>query len=84
MATPDQEQKIIAALIGLGEFETEQSLKTEGILKIKALLNCQADEAENVLSRLQDRKLIEPDITRGGALDVRKPMPVARWLWRRL
>ena len=81
--SPDQEQKIIDGLIGLGEVASNRALKEGGILAVQGVLNCQTREALNILDDLQARKLIVSLITPGGQFDVRKPMPVARWLWHR-
>ena len=81
--TPDQELKIIEALVGLGEVESNRALKEGGILAVQGVLNCQTREALNILDDLQARKLIVSLITQGGQWDVRKPMPAPRWLWHR-
>ena len=54
-----------------------------GIIEIERVINCSTEQAGEILSDLLDRKLIEPDITRGGELDARKPMPIAQWRWMR-
>jgi len=83
MLTPDKEQQVINAVLAIGSFETEQSIRAEGNHAIRRVLNCSADEAQKILDDLQTSKLIEPDITRGGQLDARQPMPIACWRWSR-
>jgi len=79
--TPDQERRIRDALVAVASQETEQLLESEGILAIQSVLGCSARAAQNVLGEFGARKLIERDITRGGQLDIRKPIPVACWRW---
>jgi hypothetical protein len=79
--SPDQERQVSDALVAIGEMETEQSLRAEGINTIQRALHCSAEEAQGIISDLQDRRFVEPSITPGGQLDARRPMPVARWRW---
>jgi hypothetical protein len=81
--TLDQEQQVSEALVAIGWMETEQSLSAGGIVTIQRVLGCSANQAQNILDDFQDRNLIKMDITRGGELDARKPMPVAHWRWVR-
>jgi hypothetical protein len=82
--TPNLEQQVTDALIAIGLVETEPSLKAEGVLAVRRVLGCSADEAQGILNDLENRKLIEADITpRGGQLYARQPMPVAHWCWHR-
>lgn len=83
MFSRDQEQRIIEALVAIDWMESEQKLITEGIGTIEQMLCCLTDQATAMLKDYRDRDLIEPDISRGGQLDARKPMPVARWKWVR-
>jgi hypothetical protein len=80
--TPDRERQIVDALIANGEFGTAQALRTDSTRTIERILAYSTADAQEVLDDLQARHLIELCITQGGALDVREPMPKARWRWR--
>jgi hypothetical protein len=80
--TPDQERQIIDALIAIGEFGTAQALRTDSTRTVERILAYSTADAQEVLHDLQARGLIELCITQGGVLDVREPMPKARWRWR--
>ena len=47
-------------------------------MAISGVLHCSTDEAKAVLGDLRSRKRIVVTITPSGALDERKPMPVAQ------
>jgi hypothetical protein len=80
----EEEQQVCDALINLGWLETEQALHGEGVSVIRGLRQCTSDEAKAILQDLRMRRLIDLEITPGGQLDARKPMPVAQWRWIRL
>ena len=46
----DQERHLVDALVAIDEAETIQSLKADGILAIKGVLNCSPEEAQSVLA----------------------------------
>ena len=81
--TPDQEKQVCEVLINLGWLETEQALHGEGARAIRELFQCPIEEAKTILGDLRARKLVGLEITPGGQLDPRKPMPVAQWRWIR-
>ena len=82
--SPDQEQQVADALVAIGEMETAESLKMEAITTVERVLSCSHDEAQEVIDDLQERRLVEMNITLGGQLDARRPMPIARWRWSHL
>ena len=79
--TPDQEKQICEILIKLGWLETEHALHAEGVRAIGGALHCSIEDAKAILGDLRARNLIALEITPGGQLDARKPMPVAQWRW---
>jgi hypothetical protein len=81
--SPDQEQQVCDALVNLGWLENDHALHAEGVIAIIGVLHCSTDEAKAVLGDLRSRKRIDVTITPGGALDERKPMPVAQVRWVR-
>jgi hypothetical protein len=81
--TPAQEMQVCEVLINLGWLETEQALHVEGARAIRELFQCPTEEAKTILGDLRARKLVGLEITPGGQLDPRKPMPVAQWRWIR-
>ena len=81
--TPDQEKQVCEALSELGWLETEHALHGEGVRVVRDVLQCSTEDAKNILGDLRTRKLIDLEITPGGQLDARKPMPVAQWRWIR-
>jgi len=81
--TPDQEQQVCAVLIKLGWVETEHALHAEGVRGIRDVLQCSTEDAKTILKDLRTRRLVDLEITPGGQLDARKPMPVAQWRWIR-
>ena len=81
--TTDQELQVCDALIKLGWLETELALHSEGVRAVRDALQCSIEDAKTILGDLRARKLIELEITPGGQLDPRKPMPVAQWRWTR-
>ena len=81
--TPNQEEQICDALIRLGWLETEQALHIEGVRTVRDVLQCSIEDAKTVLGDVRARKLVDVDITSGGQLDARKPMPVAQFRWIR-
>jgi hypothetical protein len=81
--TPDQEKQVCEVLIKLGWLETEHALHSEGVRAIRHVLQCSTEDAKNILGDLRARKLLDLEITPGGQLDARKPMPVAQWRWIR-
>ena len=70
-------------LVNLGWLENDHALHAEGVRAIIGVLHCSVDEAKVMLGDLRSRKLIDVSITPGGALDARKPMPVAKLRWVR-
>jgi hypothetical protein len=78
--TPDQEERVCDALIKLGWLETEQALHVEGLNAVRDLLQCSTEDAKAILRDVRARKIIDVEITPGGQLDARKPMP-AQWRW---
>jgi hypothetical protein len=81
--TIDQEAQVCEALIKLGWLETEQALHSEGARAVRDVLQCSTEEAKAILGDLRVRKLIDLEITPGGQLDPRKPLPVAQLRWIR-
>jgi hypothetical protein len=81
--SPDQEEQVCDALVNLGWLENDHALHAEGVHAVRGVLHCSIDEAKAVLGDLRSRKLIDITITPGGALDARKPMPVAQVRWER-
>ena len=81
--TPDQEKQICEVLIKLGWLETEHGLHGESVSAIRGLRQCSSDDAIAILRDLRVRKLIDLEITPGGQLDARKPMPVMQLRWIR-
>ena len=81
--TPDQEKQICEVLIKLGWLETEHGLHGESVSAIRGLRQCSSDDAIAILRDLRVRKLIDLEITPGGQLDARKPMPVVQLRWIR-
>jgi hypothetical protein len=81
--TMDQEKQVCEVLIKLGWLETEHALHGEGVRAVRDVLQCSTEDAKTILGDLRARKLIELEITPGGQLDPRKPMPVAQWRWTR-
>jgi hypothetical protein len=81
--TTDQELQVCDALIKLGWLETELALHSEGVRAVRDALQCSIEDAKTILGDLRARKLIELEITPGGQLDPRKPMPVVQWRWTR-
>ena len=81
--TPDEEKQVCETLIKLGWLETEHALHGEGVRAIRDVLQCSTEDAKTVLGDLRARKLVDLEITPGGELDARKPMPVAQWRWIR-
>lgn len=80
---PDQEKEVCEVLINLGWLETEHALHVEGVGAIRYALRCSTDDAKAILRDLRARKVIDLEITPGGPLDARKPMPTAQWRWIR-
>jgi hypothetical protein len=80
---PDQEQQILRTLLALGTFERRTDLEAEGTLAVGRALGCSPVQAQAVMDDLRERGLLDADITRGGELDVRTPMPSALWHWVR-
>ena len=81
--TPDQEKQVCEGLIKLGWLETEHALHGEGVRAIRAALQCSTEDAKVILGDLRSRKLVDLEITAGGQLDTREPMPAAQWRWIR-
>jgi hypothetical protein len=81
--TMDQEKQACEVLIKLGWLETEHALHGEGVRAVRDVLQCSIEDAKTILGDLRARKLIELEITPGGQLDPRKPMPIAQWRWIR-
>ena len=81
--TMDQEKQACEVLIKLGWLETEHALHGEGVRAVRDVLQCSTEDAKTILGDLRARRLIELEITPGGQLDPRKPMPVAQWRWIR-
>jgi hypothetical protein len=81
--TPNQEDQICDALTKLGWLETEQALHSEGVRAVRDVLQCSTEDAKTVLGDVRARKLVDLEITPGGQLDARKPMPLAQWRWIR-
>jgi hypothetical protein len=81
--TPDQEKQVCEVLIKLDWIETEHALHSEGVRAVRDVLQCSTEDAKAILRDLRDRKLIALEITPGGQLDARKPMPVAQFRWIR-
>jgi hypothetical protein len=79
----DQEEQVCEVLIKLGWLETEHALHGEGVRAVRDVLRCSTEDAKTILVDLRVRKLIELEITPGGQLDPRGPMPVAQWRWIR-
>jgi hypothetical protein len=79
--TPDQEEQVCEALIKLGWLETEHALHSEGVRAVQSVLQCSTEDAKTTLGDLRARKLVDLEITPGGKLDARKPMPIAGWRW---
>ena len=71
--TSDQEEQVCQILIKLGWMETERALHGEGVRAIRDALQCSTEDAKAV-----PRKLVDLEITPGGQLDARRPMPVAQ------
>jgi hypothetical protein len=81
--TPEQEEQICEVLIKVGWMETEHALHGEGVRAIRDALQCSTEDAKGVLGDLRARKLVDLEITPGGQLDARRPMPVSQWRWIR-
>ena len=81
--TPDREKQICEVLLKLDWMETEHALHSEGVRAVRDVLQCSTEDAKTILGDLRAPKLIELEITAGGQLDPRKPMPVAQWRWIR-
>jgi len=81
--SPAQEQQVCDALITLGWMESDHALHAEGVRKIHDLVGCSLDDPKGILHDLRTRELIDMEITPGGALDVRQPMPIAQFRWTR-
>jgi hypothetical protein len=79
----DQETQACEVLIKLGWLETEQALHIEGVRAVRDVLQCSTEDAKAILGDLRARKLVDLEITPGGQLNARKPMPVAQWRWIR-
>jgi hypothetical protein len=77
----DQEKQVCELLTNLGWLETEHALHAEGVRAIREALQCSIEDAKTVLGDLRARKIVDLEITPGGQLDARKPMPVAQWRW---
>jgi hypothetical protein len=77
--SPDQEQKIIEALIALG---WKKDPEGESYAVIMRILNCSGDEAKATLEYLYiKRGLIRQVNSRGEELDSGRPKPSGRWRW---
>jgi hypothetical protein len=81
--TPDQEKQVCQALMKLGWLETEHALHGEGVRAVRDVLQCSPEDAKTILGDLRARNLVDLEITPGGQLDARKPMPIAQWRWIR-
>ena len=81
--SPEQEEQVCDALVNLGWLENDHALHAEGVHAIRGVLGCSTDEAKAVLGDLRTRKRIDLTIAQDGELDVRKPMPVAKFRWMR-
>jgi len=81
--TQDQERQACEILINLGWLETEQAVHSEGVRAIREVFKCPIEDAKAILGDLRARKLIGLEITPGGQLDPRKPLPVAQLRWIR-
>ena len=81
--TPDEEKQVCEILIKLGWLETEHALHSEGVRAVRDMLQCSTEDAQAILGDLRARKLVHLEITPGGQLDARKPMPMAQWRWIR-
>jgi hypothetical protein len=77
----DQEKQVCEVLIKLGWMETVHALHSEGVRAIGDALQCSTEDAKTILGDLRARKLIDLEMTPGGQLDAREPMPVAQWRW---
>ena len=77
--SPDQEQKIIEALIALG---WKKDPEGESYAVIMRILNCSGDEAKATLEYLHiKRGLIRRVSSSGEELDSWRPKPLGRWRW---
>ena len=81
--SPEQEEQVCDALVNQGWLENDHALQAEGVHAIRGVLGCSTDEAKAVLGDLRTRKRIDLTIAQDGELDVRKPMPVAKFRWMR-
>jgi hypothetical protein len=81
--TLDQEKQVCEALIQLGWLETEHALHSEGLRAVRDVLQCSTENAKTVLGDLRTRKLVDLEVTPGGQLDVREPVPLAQFRWIR-
>jgi hypothetical protein len=78
---PEQERRVIDALIELDPAERLESLVGESLGTIQHLCDCSAAEAQAILNDLQTNRLIETDITpRGGPVHDRIPVGRLRWV----
>jgi hypothetical protein len=81
MAELSPDQLIVGALLALAPSESLEALREEGIGQIRKILKCTAAEATTALDELLARKLVEAQITQGGELPDRQPVPRAKWFW---
>jgi hypothetical protein len=82
--TPNQENQVCEVLIKLGWLETEHALHSEGVRAVRDVFQCSTEDAKAILGDLRSRKLVDLEITPGGRLDARKPMPLVQWRWIRV
>lgn len=79
----EHEQKVVKALSALSPSKTAETLRAESIEVIEQVLGCSNEEAAMILRDREARKLIVANISHGGELDARRPMPVAKWHWEK-
>lgn len=57
--SPEQEERLCAALVNLGPLETEQGLHAEGVRTIQEILQCSLADARAAFQELRVNKRIE-------------------------
>ena len=84
MMTPDQEDAVCDALVALSPAETDLTLIAEGLLAIMDTLGCPEKQAGIFLNDTCQRGMIQLELTpRGGELERRGHIPIARLRWSR-
>ena len=78
--SPEQEEQLCDALVGLGPLETELGLHAEGVRTIQDVLQCSREDARAALRELRLHKRIEETTTPEHQVPERRQGRHFRWV----